>query len=142
MFFWTQFALKRGHYGPHPRRKKFFFARNNKSRSSAFRKFFILSKYHMFWLSYESFSILSDVSVKRVSFPAKTAVAVHYFLHAFLSDYFCFACQICVHAQFFGKIKTNATHLYCTKALLICLENGFLHSVQVCFLFPKVETLE
>ena len=39
LFFWTQFAEKRGHYGPRPRWKKNFFGRNNKSRSSAFRKF-------------------------------------------------------------------------------------------------------
>ena len=27
------------------------------------------------------------------------------------SVYFCFACQICGHAQFYGKIKTNASRL-------------------------------
>ena len=40
------------------------------------------------------------------------SLAAHYFLRAFLSVYFCFACQICAHAQFFGKIKTNASRQY------------------------------
>ena len=37
---------------------------------------------------------------------------VHYFPRVFLSVYFCFACQICAHARFFWKIKTNASCLY------------------------------
>ena len=45
------------------------------------------------------------------------SLVVHYFLHVFLSVYFCFACQICVHAHFFGKIKTNASHLYFSFSL-------------------------
>ena len=40
------------------------------------------------------------------------SLAVHYFPRVFLSVYFCFASQICAHAQFFGKIKTNASRLY------------------------------
>ena len=44
--------------------KKKFFSRNNKTRSSAFRNF-ILSKYHMFWPSYQSFSILSYVFCQK-----------------------------------------------------------------------------
>ena len=43
------------------------------------------------------------------------SLAVHYFLPAFLSAYFCFACQTCVPAQLFGKIKTNASCLYVHK---------------------------
>ena len=49
---------------------------------------------------------------------------VHYFLHVFLSVYFCFACQIyVVHAQFFGKIKTNEMQaVYITTiAIPFCL---------------------
>ena len=38
----------------------FLFFRNNKSRSSAFRNF-NLTKYHMFWLSSESFSTMCDI---------------------------------------------------------------------------------
>ena len=30
----------------------------------------------------------------------------------FLSGYFSFACQICAHARFLGKIKINASRLY------------------------------
>ena len=39
------------------------------------------------------------------------SLAVHYFPHVFLSAYFCFACQICAHAQFSGKTKTNPSSL-------------------------------
>ena len=50
----------------HTQNKKHFFGRNNKSRSSLFRNIlYNLSKYHMFWLSYESFSILSDVFCQK-----------------------------------------------------------------------------
>ena len=65
-FFWTQFALKRGHYGPRPIWKKIFWQKWQ-NQIISFQKVFILSKYHnhMFWLSYESFSILSDVFCQK-----------------------------------------------------------------------------
>ena len=43
------------------------------------------------------------------------SLAVHCFSCVFISAYFCFACQICAHAQFFGKIQTNASLLYNTS---------------------------
>ena len=50
----------------HTHNGKFCFGRNNKSRSSAFRSF---------WLSYESFSYVEGCFLsKKVSFPAKTTV--------------------------------------------------------------------
>ena len=71
-FFWTQFALKRGHYGPRPIWKKFFWQKWQ-NQIISFQKVFILSKYHnhMFWLSYESFSILSDVFCQKSHFQWK-----------------------------------------------------------------------
>ena len=33
-------------------------------------------------------------------------------VHKLVGTSFCFACQICAHLQFFGKIKTNASRLY------------------------------
>ena len=42
--------------------KQFFFGRN---QIISFQKLFILSKYYMFWLSYEPFSILSDVFCQK-----------------------------------------------------------------------------
>ena len=45
--------------------KKLFFFQKKQKQIISFQKFFILSKYQMFWLSYESFSILSDVFVKK-----------------------------------------------------------------------------
>ena len=42
----------------------FFRGRNNKQIMS-FQKLFIISKYHMFWLSYESFSMLGDVFLSK-----------------------------------------------------------------------------
>ena len=41
--------------------KNIFFKQNYLQQIICFQKIFILSKYHMFWLSYESFSILSNV---------------------------------------------------------------------------------
>ena len=50
------------------------------------------------------------------------SLAVHYFPRFFLSAYFCFASQVCAHAQFFGKIKTNASRLFfCTCRFLLFL---------------------
>ena len=71
----TDISTKKGIIMGHAQHEKqFSFCRNNKSRSSAF----ILSKYHMFWLSYESFSILSGAFYqKKVSFPAKTGAESH-----------------------------------------------------------------
>ena len=37
--------------------------------------------------------------------------AFHYFPPVLLSVYFCFACQICAHVQFYGKIKTSTSCL-------------------------------
>ena len=37
---------------------------------------------------------------------------VHYFSCVLLSVYFCFACQICAHAQFCRKTKANASFVY------------------------------
>ena len=42
------------------------------------------------------------------------SLAAHYFPRVFLSAYFCFACQICAHAHFFGKLKqTQAVYIKC-----------------------------
>ena len=64
---------EKGHYRGHAQYGQKLFGRKSKSGSSAFRKFLsyqniILSKYHMFWLRYKSFSIWSWVmfSVKSV----------------------------------------------------------------------------
>ena len=50
-----------------------FWDTNNKIKSSTLRNLFYQNIIIMFWLTYESFSILSDVFVKKVPFPAKTA---------------------------------------------------------------------
>ena len=51
--------------------KKILFGRINKSRSSAVRKFLFYQK-KFDWVM--NFFLFSDVSVKKVSFPVKTAV--------------------------------------------------------------------
>ena len=68
MLFWAQFTLKWGQNGPQPKWKTFFFGRNDNSRSSVFRNFF-LSKYQMFWILFYSCVIFS---LKKVQLPAKT----------------------------------------------------------------------
>ena len=61
-------------------------------------------------------------------------LAVHYFLHVFLTVYFCFACQICAHVQFFRKIKTNASRLYIfiskSKSATFCIPVLFIQPLQ------------
>ena len=52
-------------------KKQFFFFRNNKSQILSFQNLFILTKYHMFWLSYECFSILCN------AFLLKSAISSH-----------------------------------------------------------------
>ena len=47
-----------------PKMEKHFFGKNKKSRSSAFRKFLFYQNI-MFWVSYESFSIFSDVFCQK-----------------------------------------------------------------------------
>ena len=71
----TQFAQKRGHYGPCPRWKFFFFCRNNKSRSSAqLSESFHLLEISCFDWVMDLFLSWEMLSVKKVSFPVKTAV--------------------------------------------------------------------
>ena len=42
MFFWTQFAQKRGHYGPRPRWKKFFLAEIKKADNQLSESFYFI----------------------------------------------------------------------------------------------------
>ena len=49
----------------HAQYEKQYFDRNNKSRSSAFRRNFLFYQNIMFSLSYESFSILSNVFCQK-----------------------------------------------------------------------------
>ena len=54
----------------------------------SFQKLFLLSKYHMFWLSYESLSICLIFFIKKESFPAKTVVFkyIRFIVKCFLSS--------------------------------------------------------
>ena len=56
-----------------PKMEKFFFGRNNKSRSSAFRKFLFYQNICFDWVM-NLFLSWVMFSVKKVSFPAKTSV--------------------------------------------------------------------
>ena len=49
----------------HAQDEKNFFWQKYQKQIISFQQIFILSKYHMFWLSYEIFSILSDVSCQK-----------------------------------------------------------------------------
>ena len=42
------------------------FLQKQQKQIISFQKRFILSKYNMFWMSYESFSILSDVFCQKI----------------------------------------------------------------------------
>ena len=70
MFFWTQFVM----IGHAQDGNFFFFFRNNKSRLSALRAFFIYQNIIRFDWVMNLFLSWVMVSVKKVSFPAKTAV--------------------------------------------------------------------
>ena len=70
-------------YGPRPRWKKKFFGRNNKSRSSAFRKFLFYQNIRCFDWVISLFLSWVMFSVKRVSFPAKTSVKHKPFINSF-----------------------------------------------------------
>ena len=61
----------RDHCGPHPNQKTIFFVEITKSYYKLSKKI-ILSKYHMFWLSYECFFIVWCDA--KGSFQAITAV--------------------------------------------------------------------
>ena len=67
---------------------------------------------------------------------------VHYFPRVFLSVYFCFACQICAHAQFFGKFKTNASRPYVRiqNFALLILRILVLSTCEVCIFHKKQAT--
>ena len=69
IFFWTQFVII-----GHAQDGKIFFGRNNKSRLSALRAFFIYENITCFDWVMNLFLSWVMVSVKKVSFPAKTAV--------------------------------------------------------------------
>ena len=83
LLFWTQFAQKRGHYGPRARCKNIFCVRSNKNRSSAFRKFLFYQDIRCFDRVISLFLSWVMFSVKRVSFPAKTAVKHKPFINSF-----------------------------------------------------------
>ena len=51
-----------------------FFLQKYQKQILTFQKKFILTKYHIFWLSNESCSVLWDVSSQKRSFLAKKAV--------------------------------------------------------------------
>ena len=78
MFYWAQFAQKRGHYRPRPKRKTIFLAEITKADYQLSETFyFIKLSYVLTEFLNESFSVLSDVFfVKKVIFPAKTAVYI------------------------------------------------------------------
>ena len=63
--------------------KKIFFGRNNKSRSSAFRKFLFYQNIRCFDWVISLFLSWVMFSVKRVSFPAKTSVKHKPFINSF-----------------------------------------------------------
>ena len=85
MFFWIQFAQKRDHFGQRSNWEKKFFHRNNKSRSSAFRKLLFYQNIICFDWVIDLFLSWVMFSIKKVSFPAETAVVPTDFEHNFLS---------------------------------------------------------
>ena len=66
------------------------------------------------------------------------SLAVHYFPRVFLSVYFCFACHIYAHAQFFGKIKTNGSRLLNYRFLFNKQCSCTTHP-QCCLTFSWIE---
>ena len=74
MFFWTQFAQKRGHYGPYPRWKKLFLAEITKADHPQLSENFYFIKISYVLTELYLFRYWVMFSVKKVSFPAKTAV--------------------------------------------------------------------
>ena len=73
MFFWTQFAQKRGHYGPRPRWKKNL-AEIKKADHQLSESFYFIKISCFEWVM-NLFLSLVMFSVKKVLFPpAKTAV--------------------------------------------------------------------
>ena len=73
MFFWTQFAQKRGHYGPYPRWKKLFLAEITKADHPQLSENFYFIKISYVLTELYLFRYWVMFSVKKVSFPAKTA---------------------------------------------------------------------
>ena len=71
--FWTQFAQKKGHYGPRSKWGKTFVKNTKKSRSSAFRKFLFYQNIIYFDWVMNLFLSWAMFSVKKVPFPAKAA---------------------------------------------------------------------
>ena len=65
--FWESICTTKGSSWATPKMKnKSFFAEITKADAISFQKLFIfLSKYHMFWLSYESFSVFCDVFLSK-----------------------------------------------------------------------------
>ena len=78
LFFGALFAQKWGHYGPRPKWRIIFLSRNNKSRSSAFTKFFIYQNI-MFWLNYLEWCFL----LKKCHFQLKQFVIFKPFSYCF-----------------------------------------------------------
>ena len=69
---------KWGPHGPYPKTKNNIYFRNNKTRSLSFQNLFILTKYNMFWLSYECFSISCDAFLLKSVISSHSITAVLY----------------------------------------------------------------
>ena len=125
--FWTQFAQKRGHYGPRPRWKKIFFGTNNKSRSSAFRKFLFYQNICFDWVM-NLFLSWVIFSVKKVSFPEKKTVQDCRNLKLFFLSSFCYLLFLFCYILFSSQICFPFISLSLSLFLLV-----LLYSNSVCF---------
>ena len=130
MFFWTQFVMI-----GHAQGGKFFFGRNNKSRLSALRAFSIYQNIICFDWVMNLFLSWVMVSVKKVSFPAKTAVlpstpkhhCCHFssiFIYFVLFNVFIFLLGFLSNANFDIHIANYNKKLYSLLQFFFQIEGG------------------
>ena len=109
---------KRGFGMGHTQNKKTFFSEVTKA-DHKLSKTFYLPKYHMFWLSYESFSILCDVFLlKRVSHNSCDSSMKSCFQHAQIQFYILSAFGPPFFEKEWDKLETSFFDSLCLKTQL------------------------
>ena len=111
----------------HAQNKKPFFSQKQQKQILSFQNIFILTKYHVFWLSYECFSILCN------TFLLKSAISSHN--SCALANIF--ALEEKLPDESFQQIR-NSNGKKLTPALIIFQANVCLLRANVCFLPLKM----
>ena len=113
-----------GPHGPHPTQKTMFFFSEIIKSDPKLSKPFILTKYHMFWLSYECFSKLCNVFLLKSAISSHSSCADTDFDHNFN----CFKCSAYV------------TNIHSEMSFCLCRQILFIYGSRWWCCYNKAKT--